>query len=40
MLAITGTLLAGLAVLCVAIEATAAAALFGAVGFWMITQGA
>jgi hypothetical protein len=40
MLATTGMLLAGRAVLCVALEATGRAALFGAVGFWMISHGA
>jgi|GraSoi2013_115cm_1033766.scaffolds.fasta_scaffold35175_2 hypothetical protein len=40
MLATTGVLLCGLAVLAVAIEATWAAAAFGAIGFWMISHGA
>jgi hypothetical protein len=40
MLATTGILLAALAVLCVALEATWAAAVFGAVGMWMISHGA
>jgi hypothetical protein len=40
MLATTGVLLCGLAVLAVAIEATWATAAFGAMGFWMIGHGA
>jgi hypothetical protein len=36
----TGTILCGLAVLAVAFQATAAAALFGALGFWFIIHGA
>jgi hypothetical protein len=38
MMLTTGTLLGGLAVICVALEATAAAALFGAISFWMISH--
>ncbi len=40
MLGTTGVLLCGLAVLAVAMEATWAAAAFGAIGFWMISHGA
>jgi hypothetical protein len=40
MLAITGTLLCGLAVIAVAFEATGPAALFGATGFWLVSHGA
>jgi hypothetical protein len=40
MLATTGILLYGLAVLAVAIEATWPAAVFGAIGFWLIGHGA
>jgi hypothetical protein len=40
MLATTGVLLCGLAVICVAFEATGSAALFGAVGMWMISHAA
>ena len=40
MLATTGILLAALAVLCVALEATWPAAAFGAVGMWMISHAA
>jgi hypothetical protein len=40
MLAITGTLLCGLAVLSVALEATWHAAVFGAAGMWMISHAA
>jgi hypothetical protein len=40
MLAATGALLCGLAVLAVAFELTWPAAVFGAIGFWMIGHGA
>jgi hypothetical protein len=40
MLATSGMLLAGLAVVCVALEATGPAAVFGTVGMWMMTHGA
>jgi hypothetical protein len=40
MLTTTGMLLAALAVLSVALEATWPAALFGAVSFWLISHGA
>jgi hypothetical protein len=40
MLATTGILLAALAVLSVALEATWPAAAFGAVGMWMISHAA
>ena len=40
MLAITGTLLGGLAVIAVALEATWAAAVLGAVAFWLISHAA
>jgi hypothetical protein len=40
MLATTGTLLCGLGVLSVALEATWPAAAFGAVGMWMISHAA
>jgi hypothetical protein len=40
MLATTGALLAALAVICVALEATGPAATFGAVAYWMISHGA
>jgi hypothetical protein len=40
MLAITGTLLAALAVICVMLEATGPAAAFGAVAYWIIGHGA
>jgi hypothetical protein len=40
MLATTGTVLLGLGVLSVALEATWPAAVFGAVGFWMISHAA
>ena len=40
MLAITGTLFCGLAVIAVALEATGPAALLGAVGFWLVSHGA
>jgi hypothetical protein len=39
MMAPTGTILCGLAVLAVAFEATAAAAVFGVLGFWFISHG-
>ena len=40
MLGTTGVLLAGLAVICVMLEATWHAALFGALGMWMISHAA
>ena len=40
MLVTTGTLLVFLAVICVAFEAIGSAALFGAVGMWMISHAA
>lgn len=40
MLAIFGTLFGGLAILAVAFEATWPAALFGAIGFWLISHSA
>ena len=39
MLAITGTLFCGLAVIAVALEATGSAALLGAVGLWLVSHG-
>ena len=36
----TGTILCGLAVLTAAFQATAASAVFGALGFWFISHGA
>jgi hypothetical protein len=38
MIAITGTLLCGVAVLCVALEATWPAVMFGVLGFGMISH--
>ena len=40
MLATTGVLLVFLAVICVSLEAIGSAALFGAVGVWMISHAA
>jgi hypothetical protein len=40
MLATTGTLIAALAVIAVALEATGSAALLGAVGLWLVSHGA
>jgi hypothetical protein len=40
MLSTTGTLLVFLGVICVAFEATGSAALFGALGLWMISHAA
>jgi hypothetical protein len=40
MLATTGVLLVNLAVICVAFEATGPAALFGAMGVWMMGHAA
>jgi hypothetical protein len=40
MLTITGSLLVGLAVIAVALEATGSAALLGAVGLWLVSHGA
>jgi hypothetical protein len=40
MLAILGTLFGTVAVLCVAVEATWLALVFGAVAFWMISHAA
>jgi hypothetical protein len=40
MLATTGVLLVGLAVICVSLEAIGSAALIGAVGMWMISRAA
>jgi hypothetical protein len=40
MLATTGVLLVFLGVICVAFEATGSAALFGALGMWMINHAA
>ena len=40
MLSTTGTLLVFLGVICVAFEAMGPAALFGAVGMWMISHAA
>jgi hypothetical protein len=40
MLSTTGTLLVFLGVICVAFEAIGTAALFGAVGVWMISHAA
>jgi hypothetical protein len=40
MLSTTGTLLVFLGVICVAFEAIGTAALFGAVGVWMISHSA
>jgi hypothetical protein len=40
MLATTGVLLVGLAVICVSLEAIGTAALFGGLGMWMISHAA